>query len=172
MNGGKGNVEQILEGIRQAEKVGLAPIKINAVIQKGINDHTLIDLVRYFKDSGHIVRLIEYMDVGNRNQWKSELVVPSREIVKQINETFPLKPLEAHYHGEVAERYEFADGKGEIGFISSITQPFCGTCTRARLSTDGKFYLCLFSSVGFDLREPLREGASDEEILTLIVNIW
>ena len=172
MNGGKGSVKQVLEGIHAAEKAGFSQMKINAVIQQGVNDQSPIGLVRHFRGTGHIVRFIEYMDVGNRNHWQPGLVVPSREIVAAITREFPMKPLGPNYAGEVAERYGFEDGKGEVGFISSITQPFCGTCSRARISTDGKFYLCLFSSVGFDLREPLRSGASDEEMVKLIQNIW
>lgn len=172
MNGNKGSIEQVLEGIAEAEKAGLTPIKINAVIQKGINGHTILDLARRFKGSGHIIRFIEYMDVGNRNHWKPELVVPSQEILKLIASEFPLRALDANYPGEVAERYEFTDGTGEIGFISSITQPFCGSCSRARLSTDGKLYLCLFAGNGIDLRTPLRAGASNNELSELITETW
>ncbi len=172
MNGHKGTLAEVLEGIEEARQVGFRSIKINTVIQRGVNDATLLDLVRFCKEREYILRFIEIMDVGNRNQWKPEFVVPSKEILAQIAKTFPLEALGANDPGEVAERYRFKDGAGEIGFISSITQPFCGTCNRARISTDGKFYLCLFSGVGFDLREPLREGASDEEILKLIENIW
>ena len=172
MNGHKGTINQVLEGLAAAEQAGLAPVKINAVIQKGFNDQTVLDLIRRFKSSGHIIRFIEYMDVGNRNHWKPELVVASQEIAELINKEFPLRALSANYPGEVAERYEFIDGTGEIGFISSITQPFCGSCSRARLSTDGKLYLCLFAGNGVDLRKPLRDGASDDEIANLITHTW
>ena len=172
MNGSRGSVREVLEGVREAERQGFRSIKINAVIQKGVNDHTLLDLVRHFRGSGHIVRFIEYMDVGTCNNWRSEHVLPSAEIVKRIDEKFPLEPLEPNYHGEVAARYAYRDGKGEIGFISSVTQPFCGSCTRARLSTDGKLYTCLFAGEGTDLRAPLRNGAGDEELLKIISGIW
>lgn len=172
INSYRGTVSQVLEGIREAETAGFHPIKINAVIQKGVNDHTILDLVRYFKPKGHIVRFIEYMDVGNRNNWKPALVMPSGEILQMLQKEFPLTPLEPNYHGEVAERYGFTGGEGEIGFISSISQPFCGSCTRARLSTDGKFYTCLFAGNGFDLKTPLRRGASNEELLSRIKNVW
>ncbi len=172
MSGNLGSVGDVLEGIKEAERVGFKEIKINVVIQKGINDHTILDLVRYFKGTGHIIRFIEYMDVGNCNHWKSEFVVPSSEIVHRINEVFLLKPVKANYSGEVASRYQYVDGSGEIGFISSVTQPFCGTCSRLRLSTDGKIYTCLFSGQGTDLRTRLREGASDKELLSLIIGVW
>ncbi len=172
MNGAKGKVAQILEGIKAAETCGFQSIKINVVVQRGVNDHTVLDIVRYFKGSGHVIRFIEYMDVGNCNHWESKEVVPSAEILAAISKHFPLEPVEANYYGEVASRYRYKDGTGEIGFISSVTQPFCGTCTRARLSTDGKLYTCLFANEGFDLRAPLRAGATDEKILNLIKNVW
>ncbi len=172
MNGNRGSVEDVLRGINAAQNAGFHSIKINAVIQKGINDGDILNLVRYFKKSGHILRFIEYMDVGNRNHWDLARVVPSKEILKHIQTEFPLRTLEPNYHGEVAERYAFEDGEGEIGFISSITQPFCRTCTRARLSTDGKFFTCLFASDGVDLRDPLRNGASDQDLLELICGVW
>lgn len=172
MSGNLGSVADVLEGMKEAERVGFQEIKINVVIQKGINDHTVLDLVKYFKGTGHIIRFIEYMDVGNCNHWKSTFVVPSSEIVHQINKVFPLKAVQANYSGEVALRYEYLDGSGEIGFISSVTQPFCGTCSRARLSTDGKIYTCLFAGPGTDLRDPLRNGASDEELLQIITDVW
>ncbi len=172
MTGNRAPVDHVFEGIRAAEEAGFDLIKINAVIQKGINDHTILDLVRRFKGSGHILRFIEYMDVGNRNNWKPQLVMPSLDIVRIIDNIFPMSPIEPNYHGEVAERYQFKDGSGEIGFISSITQPFCGTCTRARLSTNGTFYTCLFASSGVDLKKPLREGATDNELLCTIKAVW
>ncbi|MCR4338164.1 MAG: GTP 3',8-cyclase MoaA [Candidatus Omnitrophica bacterium] len=172
MSGRRGNLFEVLKGITTAEDAGFESIKFNVVLQRGINDHAILDLVKYFKGSGHILRFIEYMDVGNCNHWESKEVVPSREILKIINEKYPIKPLGANYFGEVAERYAFADGTGEVGFISSVSQPFCGTCTRARLSTDGKIYTCLFATKGTDLRTPLRSGATDEELITVIKNVW
>ena len=172
MSGNLGSVGEILEGIKEAERVGFKNIKINVVIQKGINDHAILDLVKYFKGTGHIIRFIEYMDVGNCNHWKSEFVVPSAKIVGRIHAVFPLKPVKANYAGEVASRYQYLDGGGEIGFISSVTQPFCGSCSRARLSTDGKIYTCLFAGQGTDLRSALRNNASDEELLSIIRNVW
>jgi len=172
MSGNRGSLENVLEGIREAERVGFQKIKINVVVQRGVNDHTVLDLVRYFKGTGHILRFIEYMDVGNCNHWHSKFVVPSEELVRLIDKEFSLKIFPAHYEGEVASRYGFADGSGEIGFISSVSQPFCRTCHRARLSTDGKLYTCLFASEGTDLRGPLREGASDEELLRIMTGVW
>ncbi len=172
MNGRGFPVQRVLEGVEAAARAGLCPIKINAVAQRGVNDHTLVDLARYFKGSGHIVRFIEYMDVGNRNGWKWDQVVPAAEIVRRIDAELPLEPVENNYPGEVANRYCYRDGDGEIGVIASVTQPFCGDCTRARLSTDGKLYTCLFASGGADLRYLLRAGASDAELLARIEGIW
>ena len=172
MNGRGFPVQRVLDGIEKAAEVGLAPIKINAVVQKGVNDHTVVDLARYFKGTGHIVRFIEYMDVGNRNGWKWDHVVSAADIVRQIEEELPLEPAESNYQGEVANRYRYRDGEGEIGVIASVTMPFCGDCTRARLSTDGKLYTCLFASEGLDLRDHLREGATDEELERRIKGIW
>ncbi len=172
INGYKASVRQILEGLHAAEAAGFQNIKINAVIQKDVNDSTAVDLVRHFKGTGHIVRFIEFMDVGNRNQWRLEKVCPTALLVKAIHKVFPLETLKPAYPGEVAQRYRFMDGEGEIGFISSVTQPFCGTCTRARLSTDGKLYTCLFASSGKSLREPLRNGIDDEQLCKIIRDIW
>jgi cyclic pyranopterin phosphate synthase len=172
MSGGFGGVEDVLDGIEHARRAGLAPIKINAVVQRGVNDHTVLELVERFRGTGVIVRFIEYMDVGNRNHWSQEMVVPSRELAARISARWPLKPLERGYRGEVAERYVYEDGQGEVGFISSVTQPFCGDCSRARLSSDGVFYTCLFATQGTSLRDPLRGGATDEQLLTLIRNVW
>jgi cyclic pyranopterin phosphate synthase len=172
MSGGFGGVEDVLDGIEHAQRAGFAPIKINAVIQRGINDHTVLQLVERFRGSGVIVRFIEYMDVGNRNDWRPDLVMPSRELAATIGARWPLVALEPSYAGEVAERYGFADGGGEIGFISSVSQPFCGDCSRARLSSDGSLFSCLFASHGTDLRAPLRAGASDEELLECIAGVW
>jgi cyclic pyranopterin phosphate synthase len=172
MSGGFGGVEDVLTGIELARRAGLEPIKINAVVQRGVNDHTVLDLVRHFRGTGAIVRFIEYMDVGNRNDWRPELVVPSRELLERIGERWPLEPLGREYRGEVAERYAFADGEGEVGFISSVTQPFCGDCSRARLSSDGVLYTCLFATRGTSLRDALRGGASDDQLLEMLRRVW
>ncbi len=172
MSGGFGERDRVLEGIQAAIDAGLAPVKINAVVQRGLNDHTALDLVERFRGSPVIVRFIEYMDVGNRNHWSLDRVVPSRELVQRIHARWPVHPVQENYHGEVAERYAFDDGAGEIGFISSVTNPFCGACTRARLSSEGVLYTCLFATEGTDLRTPLRAGASDDELRTLITDTW
>jgi cyclic pyranopterin phosphate synthase len=172
MSGGFGGPEDVLSGIEHARRAGLEPIKINAVVQRGVNDHTAVDLVERFRGTGVIVRFIEYMDVGNRNAWREDLVVPSKELAARIAERWPLEPLERGYRGEVAERYGFTDGKGEVGFISSVTQPFCGDCSRARRSSDGVIYTCLFATHGTSLRESLRAGASDEQLLEIMRNTW
>ena len=172
MNGRGISIDRVLKGIDAAAAVGLAPIKINAVVQKGVNDHTVVDLARHFKGSGHIVRFIEYMDVGNRNGWKWDQVVPAAEIVQQIDAEMPLEPVDSNYPGEVANRYRYRDGQGEIGVISSVSQPFCANCTRSRLSTDGKLYTCLFASTGVSLRDEMRAGASDDDLRNLITQIW
>lgn len=172
MSGGFGGLEQVLAGIRAAQEAGLTPVKINAVVERGLNDHTALDLVEHFRGTGVIVRFIEYMDVGNRNHWSLDRVVPSRELMQRIRARWPLRALAGNYHGEVAERYVFEDGAGEIGFISSVTEPFCGACSRARLSSDGVLYTCLFATQGHDLRTALRQGASDTELLERISGVW
>jgi cyclic pyranopterin phosphate synthase len=172
MSGGFGGVAEVLDGIEHARRAGLAPIKINTVVQRGVNDHTLLDLVSYFRGTGVVVRFIEYMDVGTRNHWNPNLVVPSRELAARIHERWPLRSLAPDYRGEVAERHAFDDGQGEVGFISSVSQPFCGDCSRARISSDGSFYTCLFATQGVDLRGPLRAGATDDELFELIRGIW
>ena len=172
MSGGFGGLQDVLDGIEHARSAGLVPIKINAVVQRGLNDHTVLDLVERFRGTGVIVRFIEYMDVGNRNEWRPEMVVPSRELVARIAERWAVQPLERDYRGEVAERYRFLDGGGEIGFISSVTQPFCGDCSRARLSSDGVIYTCLFATRGTGMRDALRGGATDEELLEIIRTVW
>ena len=172
MSGGFGGIEDVLDAIEHARRADLTPIKVNAVVQRGVNDHTVLGLIERFRGTGVIVRFIEYMDVGNRNHWQPELVVPSKELVARIAERWPVEPLERNYRGEVAQRYAFTDGAGEVGFISSVTQPFCGDCSRARLSSDGGFYTCLFATCGVSLRDPLRAGASDEELLTMIRDTW
>ncbi len=172
MSGGFDGVADVLNGIEHAQRAGLEPIKINAVIQRGVNDHTALDLVERFRDTGVIVRFIEYMDVGNRNAWSQDVVVSSKELAAKIAERWPLEPLERDYRGEVAQRYRFVDGKGEVGFISSVTQPFCGDCSRARLSSDGMVYTCLFATHGTSLRDALRSGADDDQLLDIVRNIW
>jgi cyclic pyranopterin phosphate synthase len=172
MSGGLGSVEEVLHGITQARRAGLSPIKVNAVIERGMNDASVESLVEHFRGTDVIVRFIEYMDVGNRNAWREELVVPSKELLARIGARWPLAPLERNYRGEVAARYAFADGSGEIGFISSVTQPFCGNCSRARLSSDGVLYTCLFATSGTSLRDALRGGASDAQLLERIRAVW
>ena len=172
MNGGFGRVSEVLEGIAHARDAGLGPIKVNAVIQRGINDGDALGLVEKFRGTGVTVRFIEYMDVGNRNDWREQLVVPSADLMQRIAARWPLVPVKPDYVGEVARRYAFADGQGEVGFISSVTQPFCGACTRARLSSEGVLYTCLFATHGLDLRTPLRAGADDATLTQLIRDAW
>ena len=172
LNGIGSSVEMVLDGIRAAEAAGFEQIKINAVVQKGVNDHTLVDLAARFRGTGHIVRFIEFMDVGTLNGWEMGQVVSAKEIVKRIGEVFPLEPIAPNYRGEVANRYRYLDGEGEIGIIASVTKPFCGDCTRARLSTDGKLYTCLFANSGTDLRKPIRAGAGDADVIDLIDEVW
>ena len=172
MSGGRGDLETVLDGIGAADAAGLGPVKINVVVQKNVNDHTVMDLLEHFRGTGHIVRLIEFMDVGNRNGWRMSQVVPSRELLDQVQQRWPVQAIGKNYPGEVARRYAYEDGQGEIGFISSVTKPFCGACSRARLSADGKLYTCLFASQGTDLRESLRSGADDTEIRDILSSIW
>ena len=172
MSGGRGDLQAVLDGIAAAEAAGLDPVKINVVVQRGVNDHTVLDLLEHFRGSGHIVRLIEYMDVGNRNGWRMEQVVPSKELLSMVQARWPLRTIDRNYVGEVARRYEYVDGAGEIGFISSVTEPFCGSCSRARLSADGVLYTCLFATQGTDLREPIRNGADDDELGDILSRIW
>lgn len=172
LNGRRATVERVLEGLAAAEAAGFKRIKINCVVKKGVNDHTLVDLARHFKGSGHIVRYIEYMDVGNLNGWKLDDVVTADEILAKIDAEMPIQPVPPNYPGEVANRYRYLDGEGEIGVIASVTKPFCGDCTRARLSSAGEYYTCLFAHNGTDLRTPLRDGASDEEMLDRIGGVW
>ncbi|MGD0502716.1 MAG: GTP 3',8-cyclase MoaA [Steroidobacteraceae bacterium] len=172
MSGGFAALDQVLHGIDAAIAAGLSPIKVNTVVERGVNDHTVVDLVEHFRGRPVIVRFIEFMDVGNRNDWRPDMVVPSRELAARIAARWPMHPVSENYLGEVARRWRFDDGEGEIGFISSVTQPFCGNCTRARLSSEGKFYTCLFATQGLDLRAAVRGGASDSEILELIRGTW
>ena len=172
MNDMKVPVSKVLEGIEEADRVGFKPIKINMVVKQGINDQHVVEMAKYFKGTGHIVRFIEFMDVGSTNGWQMGHVVPSRQLVSQINEVFPIEPVEPNYIGEVAERWKYKDGSGEIGFISSVTQAFCDSCTRARLSAEGSIYTCLFATKGTDLRILLRTGATDATISNVINNLW
>jgi cyclic pyranopterin phosphate synthase len=172
MSGGFGGLEDVLSGIEHAQRAGLEPININTVVQRGINDHTVLDLLERFRGTGVIVRFIEYMDVGNRNGWDRKLVVPSAELLSRIGERWPLEPLGREYRGQVAQRYAFTDGGGEVGFISSVTQPFCGDCSRARLSSDGVLYTCLFATQGTSLRDALRSGSSDDHLLEVLRRVW
>ena len=172
MSGGRGDVGTVLDAIAAAERAGFSPLKINAVVMRGVNDTQVVELVDRFRGTAHIVRFIEYMDVGTCNDWQKDLVVPSAELRERIETRWPLIELEPNYGGEVARRYAFADGSGEIGFISSVSEPFCGDCSRARLSADGRLYTCLFAQSGHDLRGPMRAGASDEELAGLIRAVW
>lgn len=172
MSGGRGSKSQVLEGIQEAVTAGLMPIKVNTVVKRGVNEHTVVDLVEHFRGTGIIVRFIEYMDVGTINHWQAGDTVPSRELLAMLRERWPMTAVEPNYRGEVAARYRFDDGSGEVGFISSVSEPFCGNCTRARLSSDGKLYTCLFAARGTDLKEPLRAGFSNEQLIQLITGVW
>ena len=172
MTGGRGGLGRVMDGINAALEAGLTPVKINVVVQRGVNDLAVLELLERFRGTGVIVRLIEYMDVGNINHWREADTVPSAELRARIGERWPLKEESSNYDGEVATRYLYEDGAGEIGFISSVTEPFCGTCHRARLSSDGQVFTCLFATAGTDLRQPLRDGASDEELAGIIHKVW
>jgi GTP 3',8-cyclase len=171
MNGGRGELDVVLNGIEAARTVGL-PVKLNTVVERGKNDSQVIDLVERFRGTGIIVRFIEYMDVGTVNGWQPKQVVPSKELLAILSKRWALSPMSSNYRGEVAKRYAFDDGQGEIGFISSVSEPFCGDCHRARLSADGTVYTCLFASSGTELRAPLRAGASDADLVGLLQNVW
>lgn len=172
MNGREYTTARVLEGIAAAEKAGLSPIKINVVVQKGINEHTILDIARHFKGTGHIVRFIEYMDVGNLNGWDLSQVMPSQELIALINNEMPLEPDSPNYIGEVAKRYQYVDGTGEIGVISSVSNPFCGDCSRVRLSADGQMFTCLFASRGIDLRTFLRDASSEASLIEKVASVW
>ena len=172
MSGRAIKVQHVLAGVDAALSAGLRDIKINAVVQRGVNDESVLALVERFRGTGVIVRFIEYMDVGNINHWRMDEVVPSAELRDRIGAVYPMRPLGKNYRGEVARRYAFEDGSGEIGFISSVTAPFCGDCTRARLSAEGKLYTCLFANEGFDLRALMRNAASDQELRDAIAAVW
>ncbi len=165
-------VTKVLEGIAAAKAAGLSPIKINMVVKRGVNEASIVPMARYFREQGHILRFIEFMDVGHTNGWRMDDVVSAREIVAMINKEMPLAPADPNYTGEVAERWRYNDGAGEIGVIASVTQAFCRDCTRARISTEGKLYTCLFATSGHDLRALLRSGANDEELHAAISTVW
>jgi cyclic pyranopterin phosphate synthase len=164
-------VRTVLDGIDAASDAGL-PVKVNVVVKRGVNEDAVLPMARHFRDRGHVVRFIEYMDVGHTNGWRLDDVVPATEILARIDAELPLEPLPPRYPGEVAERYRYRDGGGEVGVIASVTRPFCGACTRARLSADGSLYTCLFATTGHDLRALVRTGAGDDEIAAAIGGIW
>ena len=172
MNGRGFSTNKVIDGISAAEEAGFSPLKINSVVQRNVNDSSILGMARYFKERGHTVRFIEYMDVGNRNGWKLDQVVPAEEIVSKIDAEMPLEPINNNYRGEVASRYKYKDGSGEIGIISSVTNPFCGDCTRLRLSPEGRIVTCLFASLGTDLLSPIRAGASDNELTNIVTDVW
>ena len=172
MNGAEYPVARVLDGIAAAREAGFGPVKVNMVVKRGVNDASIVPMARWARDEGLILRFIEYMDVGHSNGWRLDDVVPAAEIVATIDAVLPLEIDVPNYRGEVANRWRYRDGTGEIGVIASVTQPFCGNCTRARLSADGKLYTCLFAVNGHDLRAALREGASDDELLAFIARVW
>ena len=172
MAGGRGTVSEVMNGIKAAEEAGFEHLKINTVVQRDVNDHTVTDLVAHFRNSGHTIRLIEFMDVGNVNHWDRQLVVPNAELLKAIHQRWPLRPVAKQPLGETARRYAFTDGAGEIGFISSITEPFCGDCSRARITADGTFYSCLFSARGTELRDKIRNGLDAEALTAVLRDLW
>jgi cyclic pyranopterin phosphate synthase len=164
-------VERVLEGIEAARSVGL-PVKVNCVVKRGVNEQEIVPMARYFRETGDTLRFIEFMDVGATNGWRMDDVVPAAEIVAAVNAEFAVEPAEANYRGEVAKRWRYLDGRGEIGIIASVTQPFCGDCTRSRISAEGKLYTCLFAVRGHDLRALIRSGATDEELTVRLAEIW
>jgi len=165
-------VAKVLDAIDAAAAAGLGPIKVNVVVKRGVNDHEVVDMARHFKGTGHIVRFIEYMDVGHTNGWRLDDVVPAAEVVSRISAAMPMEMVAPNYPGEVANRYRYEDGTGEIGVIASVTRPFCGSCTRARLSAEGSLYTCLFATGGHDLRGMLRSGADDQAVMEAISAVW
>lgn len=172
MTGGRDCLSNVLAGIAEAKRVGLGPVKVNTVVMKGSNDQDVLDLLEYFRGTGVIVRLVEYMDVGTVNQWERSKTLPFADLLSRIEKRWPLEPLDKNYTSEVADRYRYKDNMGEVGFINSVTKPFCMSCSRARLSANGRMYSCLFASGGLDLRSPLRDGVDDNELRSLIVNEW
>jgi len=165
-------VEKVIEGMDAAAEAGLEPIKVNMVVKRGLNESSILPMARYFREKGYILRFIEYMDVGHSNGWRMDDVVPAKEIVKMISAEMPLEPVDPNYRGEVAERWRYKDGKGEIGVIASVTQAFCSTCNRARLSAEGSLYTCLFGIKGHDFKSLLRGGATDNEISEMLTRVW
>lgn len=172
MNGQRASVAKVLEGIQAAKDVGFEKTKINCVVQRGVNEHTIVEMARWAREEGHIVRFIEYMDVGTMNGWKLDEVVPAKEIVEKIDAVFPLERRQRNYASETALRWQYADGAGEIGVIASVTMPFCGDCSRMRLSPEGQIFTCLFATEGVDLKTPLRDGASDDELREIVAGTW
>ena len=172
MNGVDFPVERVLEGITAARKAGLAPVKVNVVLRRGLNDSSILPLAQWARDEGHVLRFIEYMDVGTTNGWRMDDVIPAAEVVSTIGARWPIEPMDAGYRGEVAERWRYADGRGEIGIISSVTRPFCGDCTRARLAAEGMLYTCLFAVGGYDVRGQLRGDPSDAALTAFLAQIW
>lgn len=165
-------VQRVLDGMDAAAAAGLGPVKVNMVVKRGLNETSILPMARFFREKGYILRFIEYMDVGHSNGWRMDDIIPAAEIIKTINSELPVEPLDPNYRGEVAERWRYKDGSGEIGVIASVTQAFCGTCTRARLSAEGALYTCLFSIKGHDFRSLLRGGATDDEISQMIARVW
>ncbi len=172
LSGGRGSLPEVLAGISAAQQAGFETVKVNAVVKRGVNDRRILDLVEHFRDSGVTVRFIEFMDVGTLNHWQRGEVISSAELRDRIDSRWPIEPVSPNYRGEVAQRYRFLDGQGEVGFISSVSEPFCRDCTRVRLSSDGKLYTCLFASDGVDLRALLRQGASDQELIETVGGRW
>ncbi len=172
MNGVDFPVERVLDGIRAAQEAGLAPVKVNMVVRRGVNESSVVPMARWARDEGIILRFIEYMDVGHTNGWRLDEVVPATDIVAAIDAEMPLEPLPARYRGEVATRWRYRDGSGEVGIIASVSQPFCGDCTRARVAADGKLYTCLFSAAGHDLRAVVRSVATDADVRDAIAAVW
>ncbi|MDJ0755885.1 MAG: GTP 3',8-cyclase MoaA [Ardenticatenaceae bacterium] len=172
MNGAKSSVSRVLEAIEASQAAGFDNMKVNCVVKRGVNDHTIVDLARYFKSRNVIVRYIEYMDVGNLNGWRLDDVVTAEDIFKRIDAELPLEPVPPNYRGEVANRYRYLDGENEIGIVASVTKPFCGDCTRVRLSAAGEYYTCLFGTNQLDLRTPLRDGTSDQGLKEIIAGVW
>jgi cyclic pyranopterin phosphate synthase len=165
-------VQRVLDGIQAAQAAGLTPIKVNMVVKRGLNEHAILPMAEHFRGTGIVLRFIEFMDVGSTNGWRLDQVIPASEILGRVNAVFPVEPIEPNYRGEVADRYRYRDGAGEIGLIASVTQPFCGDCTRARLSADGQVFLCLFAALGFDLRARLRSGLADDDLRAELARLW
>lgn len=172
MNGGRASVDDVVKGLRAAEAANLQPIKINTVVQRGVNDHTIEDMARFCRENGYILRFIEFMDVGTKNGWQMEHVVTADEITERIDKIFPLEAIPRQHPSAPALRFRYRDGGGEMGIIASVTKPFCGNCSRMRLSPEGQIYTCLFAAKGTDLKTPLREGASDDDIAAIVGGTW